>query len=505
MSFAWRLQLVIVAAAFVPLAILLAEAPAAAQEQPAPEQPIVIEADQIVYDQAQQVVDATGHVRIRHLGVTVLADRAVVDLQGQRLQATGNPVVLIDEKGRRLEGQTLTYDFQAKRAELVPAATTVDGMHVRGARLQAEPSRIQVEGGTFTTCNPDRPAYRVTAAQVEIIPGDHLTAHQASLWLGSVRLFTLAQLTVSLRTAEGTARSFPRAGYSPGEGLWIEYGPEVPLGKGTGRLYGRVGTLSIQGGAELLKYPLGSSGASLSALLTAGWLRNTWGSPLISRIQYRLALDVPPVRVTPNLTWQAALSWQDAFYGTGTRLSAARAESLLAYHLDSNSTLRLRVALTSVSGRSAFRFENLDARRQPNRVVLDYAHRSDRISGLQSTWDAGVIFHLRNGTTSVRGEYGQQVADRYHWSIGTQYNLVTRVVRLSTDSGFAVSPHAYFTVLADYNVTTTRFKRVDLLLQSRLCDCFSLSMRYRVIQREFWLEIGLLPPPPAPPPAPETP
>ncbi len=70
------------------LAVSMAVRPAAAQEQ----EPIVVQADQIVYDQEQQRIDATGHVRIRHRGATVEAERAAVDLRAQRLVATGNVV-----------------------------------------------------------------------------------------------------------------------------------------------------------------------------------------------------------------------------------------------------------------------------------------------------------------------------------------------------------------------------------------------------------------------------
>jgi hypothetical protein len=370
---------------------------------------------------------------------------------------------------------------------------------VLGERVIAEPARILGEGATFTTCDPQQPAYRVTARQVEVIPGDRLVAHQASLWLGSVKLFTLSQLTISLRTAEATARSFPSGGYSPGEGLWVEYGWETPLGGGTGRIFGRVGTLSAQAGLQLLKYPVGPSGASLSAALQGGWLlRRAWGSPLISRIQYRLAFDVPPVKLTPQLTWQAAASWQDSFYGTGRRQSIARAESLLVYHIDADSKLQLRTVLTSVSGRSPFLFENLDARRRPNRLEAQYLHRSDLGGGVETRWRTGVIFHLANGTTSVLGEYGRTVAGRYHWSVGTQYNLMTHTARLFTDSGAALSPRTYLTVQADYNVSRARFKRLDFLVRSRVCDCIGVAFRYRVIQQEFWLEVGVLPATPVP-------
>ena len=56
------------------------------------------------------------------------------------------------------------------------------------------------EGVVVATVRP-----RTPAAAAGLAPGDRLIARQATLWLGSVRLFTLPQLTVSLRSAEATA------------------------------------------------------------------------------------------------------------------------------------------------------------------------------------------------------------------------------------------------------------------------------------------------------------
>lgn len=483
-----------VAVGLLLLALTLAVRPAAAQDA----QPIVVEADQIVYDQAAQRIDAAGNVRVRSRGVTVRADRATIDLAAQRLTATGN-VVVTDERGQTLRGQTLTYDFKNKRADISPAATTVNGVNVRSERVVAQPEHIVGGPTTFTTCDPEKPAYRVTAREVDVIPGDRLIARQATLWLGSVRLFTLPQLTVSLRSAEATARSFPTGGHSPGEGLWGQYNWQMPLGDGTGVMFVRIGTLSAQAGAQVLQYPTGLGETTVSATLQGGWLlRSGWGSPLISRIRYRLEFDVPPVPLTPSLSWQAGLSWQDSFYGTGQRLSVARAESALTYRLDEHARLRLRTVLTWATGRSPFWFEQRDERSRPQRVEATYLWRGEA-AGIQTHWQTGLIYRLHDRTTSVLAEYGRVAPDRYHWSLGTQYNLDTHTLRLFTDSGIALSPRTYFTVQADYNVTRARFKELDLLVRTKFCDCIGVAVRYRVIRRELWLEVVILPaiPPPS--------
>jgi len=70
--------------------IAASAAPAHAQESP-----LIVEGDQVIYDQSAQLVEATGQVRLRYRGIRLTADRVVFDLQRESLTAEGH-VVLVD-------------------------------------------------------------------------------------------------------------------------------------------------------------------------------------------------------------------------------------------------------------------------------------------------------------------------------------------------------------------------------------------------------------------------
>src|SRR3990170_775349 len=216
--------------------VVAAGTPAAAQ--PAP---LVVDGDQIVYDQSTQTVEAEGNVRLRYRGIRLSADRVVFDLAREQLTAEGR-VVLIDAAGRELRGQRLTYDVRLQLAEVQRAQTIVDRIYVQSEHLRAEPSRILGTDTMVTPCDPARPAVRVTARQIEIIPGDRLTARRASLWVGRYRVLTLPVLTMSLRSSEETARSLPRIGYNTTDGLWADYSYAYDPGSLPSALYVKYGT-----------------------------------------------------------------------------------------------------------------------------------------------------------------------------------------------------------------------------------------------------------------------
>ncbi|HET6780918.1 MAG TPA: LptA/OstA family protein, partial [bacterium] len=201
-----------------------------------PPSPLIVDADTVTYDQATQQVTATGNVRLTYKGIRLHADSVVFDLRAEQLTATGR-VVLIDPQGRELRGETLTYDVRREQGVFTNTETVISKFFVRSAQVQTFGQRIVASDAMITTCDPDRPAYRITASRIEIIPGEQIIATQASLWIGSFRVFTLPVYTISLRSPEETARSFPSFGYNHVDGVWADYGYAYSLRSVSGRLY----------------------------------------------------------------------------------------------------------------------------------------------------------------------------------------------------------------------------------------------------------------------------
>jgi hypothetical protein len=57
--------------------------------------------------------------------------------------------------------------------------------------------------------------------------------------------------------------------------------------------------------------------------------------------------------------------------------------------------------------------------------------------------------------------------------------------------GHALGHGTYATVQAVYHTLTGTFEDFDVVLTSRLCDCLDVTVIYRQVRSELWLEIGL--------------
>ena len=490
-----------------------------------PPSPLVVDADTVSYDQATQQVTASGNVRLTYRGIRLRADSASFDLREERLTARGS-VVLVEPQGRELRGETLTYDIRTEQGVFTNTETVISNFFMRSAQVQTFGQRIVATDAMITTCDPARPAYRVTASRIEIIPGDRIVATHASLWVGSFRVFTLPVYTISLRSAEETARSFPSFGYNHVDRLWADYGYLYSLGSIGGRLYGKYGTgsgfivnntlayrrpsyavalvvgrnqnadLVIFDQAELTfalgPHRLGMLPVFADVAIGGGWFREIGGLGT-SRLQYRIGLSTPSVALGPNTTWQATVSWQDSFYGTGQRYGVVRAASSIVHVLNPRSTLGLNYRAVQVFGATPFVFDAVQAEDIVHELNLQYTLTGNRGPELLTRFTTGSTYYFMDRSVSLNVGYGERVPNRYHWGLGVEYNLSGRFWKISTDTGLSVGRGTYLTVQAIYNTGTRLFEDLDYIIVSRICDCIDLSLTYRQVRQEIWFQIGLAP------------
>ncbi|MDQ7843995.1 MAG: hypothetical protein QN141_11525 [Armatimonadota bacterium] len=488
---------------------------------------LVVEADEVVYDEQSRQVQATGNVRLRYRGIRLTADQAQFDLAREVVTARGH-VVLTDASGRELRGEALTYDVRLELVEVQRGEGVVDGFFVRSERLRAQPRRIVAEEAMLTPCDPARPAMRITARRVELVPGEDLVASQASLWLGNRRLLTLPVYRSSLRGGEETARSFPSAGYQTRDGFWVQYPFGYRAGKLSGELTLKYGTLAgviarnrltyrrptfaleltagrnqdierrIYDQAELALHlaerRLGPLPLFASAAVQGGWFEEQATGVRTSRTRYTVAARLPTLALGPRTSLAASASWTDGFYGTGDRYGVLRGGLGLSHELSGAEVLSFTYSLVSPSGVTPFLFDAVPADELVHRGTVLYTRTGQR-GPETTTFQAGAGYDFLVSSPFVLLGYGRRLPERSHWMLTGEYNLSTTDVKLTADAGMAVGTGTYATVQVVYHTLTGAYEDVDYLLSARLCDCFEVRVKYRQVRRELWLEIGLAPRP----------
>ena len=124
-----------------------------------------IEADSTsLRDDGVSVVE--GNVALRTPERTITSDRMSYDLDTGRAEATGR--VTVREPELYLEGSRLEVNLETGETVLDDATYHHPGSHGRGdaKRIESDPRRTVVTGGSFTTCDPGSNVWRLEASSL---------------------------------------------------------------------------------------------------------------------------------------------------------------------------------------------------------------------------------------------------------------------------------------------------------------------------------------------------
>ncbi|MGC2410477.1 MAG: LPS-assembly protein LptD [Methyloceanibacter sp.] len=136
-------------------------------------EPMLLQADEMVYDNANNRVTAKGNVEIYYGNYILLADQVIYDRNANTLAAAGN-VRIKDPAGAIItsDHMTLTDDFRDGFVEALRVVTKEDTRIVATTATREAGNVTVFEKGWFTPCkpcetNPDRPpTWRIRATKI---------------------------------------------------------------------------------------------------------------------------------------------------------------------------------------------------------------------------------------------------------------------------------------------------------------------------------------------------
>jgi hypothetical protein len=458
--------------------------------------PVVFDADQVSYDEATQIIEASGHVSVTYRGVQFKAETVRVSLREGRLEARGH-VSVIDRDGHQMHATAVTYDAQKQTILLSTAEVIVNGVYIRSTSLRAEPGHIVAGESTITTCNPECPGYHITASHVDVIPGERAAVDGATFWIGDTALFSVPLMTISLRSSRETAGSLPGVGYTNTDGVYGAYRLTVGVGTPLAFISTSVGTLAqrAEGGVVFPSYPLGFVPLEVAASVSDGWHREYTRNVDTSRFQFILGLQTPPIRLGRETEMRLLWNWTDATYGTGAHQQVVTSQSAIAQQLGPETTLTLGYQSLLAYGTTPLALDTVNPKDIINELDLTYQRTGTRAETVAVTLTAGLSYDYVGQALSASSTYGERIPQRYHWQLGPKYNVTTRQISTLSDTGVALGTDVYVTVQAEYNTVTTVFKDLDYILTAPIADCFELSIKYRQMRQELWISLGVSPVP----------
>jgi hypothetical protein len=148
-----------------------------------------------------------------------------VRLTSERVQAQGAEL-LLNTRERR-------WTLLNGRAELTPAFTEnrlLESLHLQGARIEGNETRVHAEACTATTCGLEHPHFHWSARTVDATLGERAVLRDVRLTVLGRTVLRLPYVVVPLR--EGDVSQLPDAGYTEEEGFYLRYAIAYLLAQG---------------------------------------------------------------------------------------------------------------------------------------------------------------------------------------------------------------------------------------------------------------------------------
>ena len=199
------------------------------------DQPVTVNGDTVEYLTDNKEVQASGKVMVDYQGTKLSCDKLTVDTQTKDALAEGN-VRIVDPKGT-MEGEKITYNFNTKIGIVQNSSFTSLPFFGRAQKAEKlNESHFKASQGYATTCDFDRPHFRLKSKNIDMYPGNKIIARDNTLYLGSTPTAYLPYLSQSLKDRNMIVQLSP--GYSKKFGPYLVSSYRHNLtDKITGRLY----------------------------------------------------------------------------------------------------------------------------------------------------------------------------------------------------------------------------------------------------------------------------
>ena len=152
------------------------------------DEPVVVKGDKVGYIHGENKVVGEGNVSIKYGDVELTCDKITVYTDTKEAICEGN--VKISQPGASMEGEKIHYNFAKKEGSAIDSKIQAHPFYGGADRLEQKgENRYEIKEGYITTCDLDKPHYRITAKEIKIFLGEKIIAKHILFYIGSVPVF----------------------------------------------------------------------------------------------------------------------------------------------------------------------------------------------------------------------------------------------------------------------------------------------------------------------------
>jgi lipopolysaccharide export system permease protein len=186
--------------------------------------PVKVRAEKVVYDGAVGLWVISGDVKIEYEDAVISGDYAEFDMGRKVVVVNGSVRVSLGEE--EMTGQSAVFNvsngevvMDDARAKL--AGEGVEGyLYMSGGQLEKKEDYLRLSHGAITTCDLERPHYRLEVEEMEVYVDDRIVLHSVAYYEGNLKLLRLPRLVVPLK--EDERFELPKIGYGALEGWYVK-------------------------------------------------------------------------------------------------------------------------------------------------------------------------------------------------------------------------------------------------------------------------------------------
>jgi len=156
--------------------------------------PVIIDADEVSYMQAEGKVVMKGNVVIKHKEAELFCDEGEFDTASNLAHVRGR--VKIIKEDTVLYGENVIYNFNTYDADMINAR--VEDAPIYGEARDGDKygqEKYILKNGFITTCDLAKPHYRLVSKRITIYPNERVVARNMVLMIGRAPVFYIPYYT----------------------------------------------------------------------------------------------------------------------------------------------------------------------------------------------------------------------------------------------------------------------------------------------------------------------
>ena len=178
---------------------------------------VVVNGDKVEYLQAEKRIEGVGNISITYGDVKLTCDKITVHTDTKLGICEGN--VKITQPGAMFTGEKVIYNFGEQTGEVIDGYVRADPIYARAEKVEkVSEKKIVMQDGYATTCNFEKPHYRIAAKQVRLYLEDKVIANHVFFYIGNVPILYVPYYVQPLRDTKTKITIIP--GYEDNWGYY---------------------------------------------------------------------------------------------------------------------------------------------------------------------------------------------------------------------------------------------------------------------------------------------